>query len=107
MRLALLKAIGTFASLAVIIPIRCQNFFKDLLESGLIKEICSIFADFDETSSKNVTPVNMAAAEVLSTLICPVYGDFYSFPWKRGPHDNIMDFVEVSPIFEKLREKVF
>lgn len=49
----------------------------------------------------------MAAAQVLSTFICPVYGDFYSFPWKRGPHDNIMDFVEVSPIFEKVREKVF
>ena len=73
----------------------------------MLKELCQIFADFDESQPRSVTAVNMAAAQVLSTLICPVYGDFYSFPWKRGPHDNIMDFVEVSPIFEKVRERVF
>lgn len=49
----------------------------------------------------------MVAAEVLSTLICPVYGEFYSFPWKRGPHDNILEFVEANQIFESLRQVVF
>jgi len=52
-----------------------------------------------KTAGNNLNGVNalhMVAAEVLSTLICPVYGEFYSFPWKRGPHDNILEFVEAS-----------
>ena len=40
-------------------------------------------------------------------MICPVYGDFYSFPWKRGPHDNVQDYLEASTHFEKLRFSVF
>ena len=43
----------------------------------------------------------------MSTLMCPVYGDFYSFPWKRGPHDNILDYVEAVPIYDMVRESIF
>lgn len=39
--------------------------------------------------------------------MCPVYGDFYSFPWKRGPHDNILDYVEAVPIFDQVRESIY
>lgn len=49
----------------------------------------------------------MVAVELLSTLICPVYGDFYSFPWKRGPHDNILEYIEALSTFESLRELIF
>lgn len=49
----------------------------------------------------------MVAVELLSTLICPVYGDFYSFPWKRGPHDNILEYIEALQTFESLRELIF
>ena len=45
--------------------------------------------------------------ECLSTLMCPVYGDFYSFPWKRGPHDNILEYTEAQSIFEKVRDNIF
>jgi len=47
------------------------------------------------------------ALESLSTLICPVYGDFYSFPWKRGPHDNILEYTEAEKIFDNMRDKIF
>jgi hypothetical protein len=47
------------------------------------------------------------ASEVVSTLACPVYGDFYSFPWKRGPHDNILEYTEAQVIFERMRETIF
>ncbi len=49
----------------------------------------------------------MVAAQVVSTLVSPVYGDFYSFPWKRGPHDNILEYTEASATFELVRESVF
>ena len=106
LKVATLKAIGTFASLAVIIPIRCQNFFKDILENGLVSELCDLLLRFDCSLPKNVTPVNSLTLEVVSTLMCPVYGDFYSFPWKRGPHDNILDYTEAKNIFEKVRQQI-
>jgi len=62
------------------------SFFKDILENGMVKEVCDVFKTI---SNNNITPLHMVAAECLSTIICPVYGDFYSFPWKRGPHDVI------------------
>ena len=40
-------------------------------------------------------------------MICPVYGDFYSFPWKRGPHDSILEYTEACVTFDKLRETIF
>ena len=40
-------------------------------------------------------------------MMCPVYGDFYSFPWKRGPHDSIQDYIEASISFEQLRESIY
>lgn len=55
----------------------------------------------------SVTPIDTVAMECLSTLMCPVYGDFYSFPWKRGPHDNILEYTEAVTIFEKVRESIF
>jgi hypothetical protein len=39
--------------------------------------------------------------------MCPVYGDFYSFPWKRGPHDNILEYTEACVTFETVREKIY
>lgn len=106
LQLATLKGIGTFASLAAIVPIRMQNFYKELLELGILTDVCLLL----KTAGNNVNGVNalhMVAAQVLSTLICPVYGEFYSFPWKRGPHDNILEFVEANQIFESLRQVVF
>jgi len=49
----------------------------------------------------------MVALENLSTIICPVYGDFYSFPWKRGPHDSILEYIEAQKHFENLRQKIY
>lgn len=70
----------------------------------MINEICSILKS---VQNNNVNSIYMVAVELLSTLICPVYGDFYSVPWKRGPHDNILDYIEALSTFESLRELIF
>ena len=102
LRIATLKALGTFASLAAIIPLRMQQFFKEISENGMLKDVTDIIK-----SGKQPGPVHIVALEALSTLICPVYGDFYSFPWKRGPHDNILEYTEAQTIFENMRDKIF
>lgn len=91
LQLATLKALGTFSSLAAIIPLRMQQFFKDITESGTLKEVAALFHG---NGSNTIIATNIVALECLSTLMCPVYGDFYSFPWKRGPHDNILEYTE-------------
>lgn len=80
------------------------QFFKDITESGVLKEVADIVKSKNNNS---VGPVHIVALECLSTLICPVYGDFYSFPWKRGPHDNILEYIEAQSIFESMRDKIF
>ena len=89
---------------AAIIPVRMQNFFKDIQDSGVVKDVCDIFKLMP---AGNISPLHLVNIEVLSTIICPVYGDFYSFPWKRGPHDSILEYIEAQKIFEKLRDTVF
>jgi hypothetical protein len=58
-------------------------------------------------NTNNITSIHLVTVEVLSTIICPVYGDFYSFPWKRGPHDSILEYIEAQKIFESLRLTIF
>lgn len=81
-----------------------QNYFKDVLENGTVKEVCDIVKT---TLSNNVSPIHMVAIQNLSTFVCPVYGDFYSFPWKRGPHDNILEYIEASKYFDNLRQSIY
>jgi hypothetical protein len=81
-----------------------SSFYKDIVENGVVKDTCEIFKS---TQPGNVTAIHSVALECLSTVACPVYGDFYSFPWKRGPHDNILEYTEAATLFEAIREQVY
>lgn len=104
LKLATLKGLGIFTSLSVIIPVRMQAFFKDITELGVVKDLCDIFK---QSQANNVSAIHMVTLECLSTLMCPVYGDFFSFPWKRGPHDSILEYIEASKQFEIVRKQIF
>lgn len=104
LKLATLKGLGIFTSLSVIIPVRMQAFFKDITELGVVKDLCDIFK---QSQANTLSAIHMVALECLSTLLCPVYGDFFSFPWKRGPHDSILEYIEASKQFEVVRKQIF
>jgi len=53
------------------------------------------------------TPLQKVAIHALSILVSPIYGDCYSFPWKRGPHDNLNEYLEALPIFDQLRAAAY
>lgn len=91
LKIATLKALGIFTSQASIIPVRMLQFFKDICDNGVVKDVCDVFRTI---SANNVTPLHFVALQAISTMVCPVYGDFYSFPWKRGPHDSIQEYIE-------------
>ncbi len=76
-----------------------QNFYKDLLEQRIINDICSIILSVGGVA----TPLQKVAVHVLSIIINPVYGETYSFPWKRGPHDNLNEYLEALPSFDNVR----
>jgi len=69
-----------------------------------VKEVCDVFRSI---AANKVTPIHMVAIQALSSMVCPVYGDFYSFPWKRGPHDSILEYNEASSTFEALRQLIY
>ena len=38
----------------------------------------------------------------------PFFGDSYSYPWKRGPHDNLPEYFEALPTFDNvLRQTIY
>ncbi len=53
------------------------------------------------------TPLQKVAIHTISILVNPVYGECYSFPWKRGPHDNLNEYLEAAPSFELVRQVAF
>jgi len=103
LQLAALKALGVFASQSSIIPIRMQNFYKELVDSKIINDICSIIGSVGSSGN----PLHKVAVQVLSVIVNPIYGDTYSFPWKRGPHDNLNEYLEVLPIFDQVRHTAY
>lgn len=58
-------------------------------------------------SNKKVTPVEQAACHVLAQLINPAFGDTYSFPWKRGPHDQIIEYQDLVPLVDLIRARIY
>ena len=69
------------------------------MDLKLIADICGIISGVGQVA----TPLQKVAIQVLSIMINPIYGETYSFPWKRGPHDNLNEYLEVLPTFELTR----
>ena len=44
---------------------------------------------------------------VLAQLINPAFGNLFSFPWMRGPHDQLIEYNDAVNSFEALRTTVF
>ena len=99
LQISALKAFGIFALQASMVPLRMQNFFKDVVDQKIMQDICFILS----TVGQVATPLQKVAIHALSILICPIYGECYSFPWKRGPHDNLNEYLEALPTFDQLR----
>lgn len=50
--------------------------------------------------------ITTASCQVIAQLINPAFGDTYSFPWTRGPHDQIIEYNDVMPLTDKIRLRV-
>lgn len=60
-----------------------QQFYREVIENGIDIELCSAILK----GANKASAIEMTATHVLAHLINPAFGDTYSFPWKRGPHD--------------------
>jgi hypothetical protein len=58
-----------------------------------------------KSANKPPTAVEMTVCLVLAQLINPAFGETYSFPWKRGPHDQIIEFKDLMPLVETIRAR--
>lgn len=77
-----------------------QSFYKDILEQKIVSDICQIVALVGQVA----TPLQKVAVHVLSIIVNPIYGETYSFPWKRGPHDNLNEYLEALPSYDLIRQ---
>lgn len=66
-------------------------------------ELCAILLK----PGPKVTAVEIAVVQVLAQLINPAFGETYSFPWKRGPHDQIIEYQDLVPLVEQIRARIY
>lgn len=100
--LAALKTVGIMVNQASIVPVRMQQFFKDLIEQNYDTELAQILM-----SKKHAPAIEQACCLVIAQLINPAFGDTYSFPWKRGPHDQLIEYQDLVPLVEQIRCRIY
>ena len=83
-QLAALKALGSFVCQACLSPMRSQNLYRDLVDQNIVGLLCQLL---QTANNNNVTAIHKVSVQVLSMLINPAFGNVFSFPWMRGPHD--------------------
>ena len=101
--MAAIKSLGYFVSQACIIPMRMHSFFRELIEFQIITTLVTNLRD----AGKSVTATHLATTHVLAMLLNPAFGNSFSFPWKRGPHDQINEYLDAAPTLEQLRITVY
>ena len=80
-----------------------HSFFRELIEYNIIGSLVSNIREI----SKTVTPIQLASIQVLAMLTNPAFGNTFSFPWKRGPHDQINEYLDCAPTLEMIRINVY
>ena len=101
--LSTIKAFGVLVNQATIAPVRSQQFYKDIIDQNYDVELCAILLK----PGTKVGAVEIAVVQVLAQLINPAFGEAYSFPWKRGPHDQIIEYQDLVPLVEQIRARVY
>ena len=97
----LLKTMGILANQASLNPIRSINFYKDVLEMQFLSEIISFLKKADI-----IMALHLYIVKVVAVFVHPIYGDLFTFPWRRNANDNIAEFNESWPLFESIRQNV-
>lgn len=54
----------------------------------------------------SVQPVHIYLVKVLAVFMHPIYGDVFTFPWRRGPNETITEFNESLTLFECLKQTI-
>jgi len=97
-----IKSLGIFAAQACIVPTRSQQFFKDIIDNNIVGQLAAIIKEVCGSGAKPKA-VHKVAVHLLATLINPAFGDSFSFPWLRGPHDQMNEYSDHVPTFEQIR----
>lgn len=78
------------------------NFYKELIDLRIISDLMGMLS----LTGKQVTPQSIVVSQVISIIMCPMYGDTFTFPWKRGPLDTIAEYFEAANQFELTRHHI-
>ena len=98
-----LNTIGIFLSQASIMPAKMINIYKEIIDMKLLENACLMIGQISSSANQ----LQKLAIEVVSTAVHPFYGEVYSFPWLRGPHNAVLEYNENISSFEVLRETVY
>ena len=92
------KTLGVILSQAGMLPVRSLYIYKELIDSGVFKELCSLLK-----LQQNLS-LNRLIIQTLSLAVHPTSGEVFLFPWKRNRSELISEFNEAFPVFDSLRQ---
>ncbi|OMJ73953.1 hypothetical protein SteCoe_27264 [Stentor coeruleus] len=95
------KTLGIILAQSGIIPLRCQYVYKELMDSGVYKELISLLK-----SQQNLS-LNRIITQTLSFAVHPVNGEVFLFPWKRNRSEVISEFNEAFSLFDGVRQFIW
>jgi fused len=94
----LIKSIGIFANQASLNPLRSYLLYRELIDVKFINDSIALFKTME-----NALTLLKYVVQVLAVLNHPIYGEIFTFPWKRAASSSVYEFNEVLPIFECVR----
>lgn len=85
---------GILANLASLNSIRNINFYKEILDIKFIPDIINCLKTME-----SAIPLYKQVVQGLAVLIHPLFGDIFTFPWKRNPSTTVNEFTECLTTF--------
>ena len=95
------KTLGVVLSQAGLLPVRSLYIYKELSDSGVFKELCSLLK-----LQQNLS-LNRLIIQTLSLSVHPISGEVFLFPWKRNRSELISEFNEAFPVFDSVRQLIW
>ena len=92
------KTIGVILAQAGMIPLRCLYVYKELLDSGVLKELVGLLKN-----QQNMM-LNRIILQTLAFAVHPINGEVFLFPWKRNKSEMVAEFNEAFVIFDSVRQ---
>jgi len=97
----IIKTIGILSNQASINPLLSFSFYKEIVEHKVLPILIALFWKMETVQQAHIYLI-----KVLTVFMHPIYGDIFTFPWRKSSSESISEFNEALPLFECLKQEI-